>query len=77
MAEQENPEVKGKKEPKTHKALAEGEVRRVSRLLKKNPNDSLSDAQRMSLMLQQANVHATLELAATLRESNLSGGGGR
>jgi hypothetical protein len=74
MAENENPKPPREKPTKTHRALAEDELRRATRLLKKNTDDGLSNAQLVSVILQQANVHATLELAETIRESNRGGG---
>jgi hypothetical protein len=74
MAENENPTPRREKAPKTHKALAESELKRATRLLKKNGDDALSNAQMVSVLLQQANVHATLELADTIRASNSIGG---
>lgn len=75
MAEDENPEPPLEKGPKTYKELADRDLRRVSRLLKKNGDDELSNAQLLSVLLQQANVHATLELAETIRASIRGSGG--
>lgn len=76
MAEYENADPPLEKAvPKTYKELADRDLKRVSRLLKKTADDELSNAELVSVILQQANVYATLELAETIRSSARGNGG--